>query len=95
MTHRRKPFRPALAPRVGFTGQPPAGARVAPDEQELKMVVAHNADVGKITLQFGTSIQWLSMTPDQARGLAAQMIQHAALAEAKPAAAALRAARSR
>lgn len=57
---------------LGPTGQHPEGKLKADDEGELTYAVDRIDD--KVEIQFGTHVKWLAMHPEQARQLAACLI---------------------
>jgi len=65
---------------VGPTGEFPKGKMNAHDEGELVLRVGRTEE-GKVVLEFGKSIAWLGMDPEDAKALAESLVTHAAEAE--------------
>jgi hypothetical protein len=61
--------------RLGPTGQFPQGKLTARDEGEIRVAIG-TVD-GKVVLNFGSSVAWIGFTPEQAREIAAAMIEQA------------------
>ena len=61
--------------RIGATGNYPRGKLDDTDEGELTMAVTRTNDV--IYVDFGKSIEWFAMSPEEAIGLAQLLMQHA------------------
>lgn len=59
----------------GALGTFPSGALHKADEGAIQFGVTHKD--GKVVLDFGMSVSWLGMEPQQAADLAATMLKHA------------------
>lgn len=66
---------------IGPTGKFPHGKIAPNDGGELNVSVGTVGD--KVEVQFGTWVNWLGMTADQARTLAAGLVEAAAEIEGK------------
>ena len=64
---------------LGATGEYPHGSLGADDEGELRAGVG--IEDGKVIINFGKPVAWLSITPAGARELAAMLIAKADIAE--------------
>lgn len=63
--------------KLGGTGAFPEGRSQPNDEGELKMAIGVT-DGGLVHIEFGKPIAWLSMSPGQAKEMAALLLRHAA-----------------
>ena len=61
--------------KVGATGRYPQGKLDESDEGELTLAVTRTGDV--IRIDFGKSIEWIAMSPEDAAGFAQLLMQHA------------------
>lgn len=68
--------------QLGATGQFPNGKLTDHDEGEIKFGVS--AYHGEVILNFGKPIQWIGMSPEQARNLALSLRQRANEIERNP-----------
>ena len=64
---------------LGPTGKFPNGKLTPHDEGEIKVAITHHA--GKVVIEFGTSVQWFGMTPEQAVDIGKALCHHADLAD--------------
>ncbi len=64
---------------LGATGQYPHGSLGAHDQGELK--VAIGIEQGKIVIAFGKKVEWVALTPEGARQVAAVLTLRADQAE--------------
>lgn len=62
---------------LGPTGQFPDGTLGPDDEGELQFALGHDKQRGNVVIQFNTPVSWLAFSPDEARQLAASLINHA------------------
>lgn len=67
--------------RFGSTGRFPRGHLDETDEGELVIGVATDKRTATVVVSFGARVAWVGMSPDQARALAAVLIQRAEEAE--------------
>ena len=61
--------------KLGATGQFPQGKLDESDEGELTLAVTRVGDV--VRIDFGKSVAWLAMSPEDAMGLASLLWKHA------------------
>lgn len=66
--------------KPGPTGNFPRGQLNEYDEGEINMSVCHTSD-GVVFLDFGTSVRWIALEPDQAKELAQLLTQASERAE--------------
>lgn len=64
-----------LLDNTGKTGKFPEGKLAEGDEGEIMFAVGHQQ--GKVTMDFGKSVAWIGMNPDQAQALAMTIFNHA------------------
>lgn len=64
--------------QLGATGQFPNGKIDENDEGEIKIAIGSKS--GTVFIEFGTSVRWIGFTPQQARQVAATIIEHANMA---------------
>lgn len=62
--------------KLGATGAFPQGRINRHDEGELRMAVSN--DGALVRLDFGKPVEWLGLPPNEAKELAALLMQHAA-----------------
>lgn len=62
----------------GSTGLFPAGKIVPHDEGEIQFAVGEKH--GRVVIEFGTSVRWIGMDPQQAADLAASLLDWARIA---------------
>ena len=74
MVKRPKPYKP------GPTGEFPRGRIAAQDDGEL-LIEFGLGPGGQIIVEFGTSVQWIGLSPDDARGMANRLLRIADIAE--------------
>ena len=60
---------------IGATGRFPDGKVTPDDEGELAIAITHKD--GLVNIYFGKEVSWIGMRPQDARGLAALLVQHA------------------
>jgi hypothetical protein len=60
---------------LGATGKHPVGKLTPTDEGEIAMMLVTHQ--GKVVIEFGTSVRWFAMTPQQAISLADGLRQKA------------------
>lgn len=60
---------------LGATGKFPEGKATPTDEGEIKFLIGHKG--GVVVLEFGKSVRWVGMNPDQALELASSLRAHA------------------
>lgn len=68
---------------LGPTGEFPEGKIDSEDEGELTMAIG--AAEGLVRVDFGSPVVWIAMGPDDARGMAASLVEMAERAEAEQA----------
>lgn len=56
--------------KLGATGRFPDGKLNEHDEGEIAIGIAHDAQTGKIVMNFGQPTAWIGFTKDQARDIA-------------------------
>jgi hypothetical protein len=61
--------------RIGATGNYPQGKLHDDDEGELTMAVSRTGNI--VRIDFGKSLQWIAMSPEEAVGLAQILMKHA------------------
>jgi hypothetical protein len=61
--------------KIGPSGEYPQGKLDETDKGELTMAVTRVDDV--IRIDFGTSVEWIGMSTDEAIGLAMLLMRHA------------------
>lgn len=62
---------------LGATGQFPRGKADASDDGELRMAIATDHGNGIVRIAFGTPTAWIGLPSQEARGLAAMLIEKA------------------
>lgn len=62
----------------------PEGRYGPTDEGAIAFAFGHDAQNGKVFLDFNTPVKWMAMDPEQAVHLAEHLIQHARKASKKP-----------
>jgi hypothetical protein len=67
-----------MSEEPGPTGKFPDGKLNDDDEGELNIAV--HADNGMVRVDFGTKLEWISMTPDDAADLARILVRMATVA---------------
>jgi len=67
--------------KLGATGEHSEGKIREDDEGDLKLAVGIDPDSKNIIIDFGKSVAWLGMTPDDAIGLAEVLTKKAAEAK--------------
>lgn len=67
---------------LGPTGRFPEGKVRDDDQGELR--AALGVEKGKVVIDFGKEISWVSLGPGQARALAVELIRLAGRADGKP-----------
>lgn len=60
--------------KLGATGNFPQGKITERDEGELKLAVGHSP--GKVIITFGKEVAWIGFTPQQAKDIAASLLEH-------------------
>jgi hypothetical protein len=62
---------------LGATRRWPHG-RLGPDDQgEIKVAIAADLDNGRVQIEFGKPVAWLSLTPADALALAGKLVEKA------------------
>lgn len=85
-------FEQRMVPEVQFGLQHdfPAGRYGPTDEGALALAVGHDERNRKVVIDFGSSVTWLAMDPDQALHLASMLTAHAEAARGSELAVAIR-----
>lgn len=68
-------MRESLVEELGATRRFPEGKLAKGDQGEIMFAVGHQHN--KVTLDFGKSVAWIGMNPDQAKALAVTIFNHA------------------
>ena len=63
--------------KLGATGEYPYGKLNCEDEGEIKIAIGGNPDTETVVIDFGTSVCWIGMRPEQAELLAAALLTQA------------------
>jgi len=67
----------AAEEKLGATGEFPRGQISERDEGQLKMAVSSDPKTRTVILNFGKRIEWIGFSPEEARGLARILLNHA------------------
>lgn len=62
---------------LGPTGRFPRGRLNSDDEGEINLAIGSDPIRHKVVIDFGKSVAWLGMSPDDAEQMAQQLIKHA------------------
>lgn len=61
--------------RLGPTGEFPDGKIRRDDEGQIRLAITHRE--GNVIIAFGSPVAWIGFDPEQARQIAALLIEHA------------------
>lgn len=61
--------------KLGATGSFPDGKLNKYDEGELRVAITKSN--GKVVIDFGKSVSWVAMTPEEAKNLSTLILKHA------------------
>lgn len=70
-------------PLAGATGQFPRGKQRPDDEGELGVVCTADKAANLVRLDFGKPVAWLSVNPDECRGIALTLLRMASKLDGK------------
>lgn len=70
--------------KLGATGQFPDGKLGDGDEGEIRFAIAGDKENGLVHCDFGTPVQWFSMSPQQAVDIAQSLIHQARQVATEP-----------